>query len=116
MSAPPTTRAAMSALWTFVASRSPPKHCPAVTTVHSRSDNWSSWRENHAGSEPPSVITYATRASGVVEWIPASTGASAECRSATTTGIPPRSSQASTAARCGESSSSTARRIACIGV
>ncbi len=106
----------MSALCTFVASRSPPKHWPAVTTAHNRSESWSSWRENHAGSAPPSVMTYATRVPGAVAWTPARIGASAECRSATTTGMPPRSSQSSTAARCGESSSSTARRIACIGV
>ena len=48
------------------ASRSPPKACPTVTQAASQpaSRSPATVRENHAGSAPPSVITYATRAPG----------------------------------------------------
>ena len=48
--------------------------------------------------------------------MPASTAGSAECRSATTTGIPARSSASARSGWCGLSCSSTASSICCIGV
>jgi hypothetical protein len=69
-----------------------------------------------AGSAPPSVITYATRAFDREARMPARTAGSAECRSAVTTGMPSRDVAAAMTSRCGEASSSTPSRIACNGV
>ena len=80
-------------MWVVTASWSPPNAWPTVTVAasHPASVSPATAREKAAGSAPPSVMTYATRAPGFTERMPASTAGSAECRSATTTGIPPRS-------------------------
>ena len=100
------------------ASWSPPNAWPTVTVAasHPASERPATAREKAAGSAPPSVMTYATRASSRTDRMPATTAGSAECRSATTTGIPSRSSAAASSAWCGLSCSSTASSICCMGV
>ena len=89
---------------TVTVSRSPPNDCPVVTVAASQpaSRSVAQLRENQAGSAPPSCMTYTTVGASPepgrsgrdrsADYRPASTAGRAECRSATTTGIPPMSS------------------------
>jgi hypothetical protein len=73
--------------------------------------------ENHAGNAPPSSITYATRRSrAAASYSPHRIGGSAECRSATTTGIPSTESASRNLSWNGESCSSAPSTVACNGV
>src|SRR5690606_17760043 len=73
---------------------SPPNACPTVTVAASApaSLRRAMDMENQDGSAPPSGMTYTTRAAGRSARSAARIGGSAECRSATTTGMPPRES------------------------
>ena len=113
---------------TVTVSRSPPNDCPVVTVAasHPASLSVAQVRENQAGRAPPSCMTYTARGrppesgrSGpdrsAVEKTPASTAGSAECRSATTTGIPPMSSASRSTSWCGDPCSSAPSTVACSG-
>ena len=117
-SAPATCRAASSPLCTVTASRSPPNDCPVVTVAASQpaSRSPATVRENHAGSAPPSCMTYTARHDGRAAKRPASTAGSAECRSATTTGIPSTDPASRSSSWCGDPCSSTLDTMTCRGV
>jgi len=112
-----TCRAASSPVCTVPASRSPPKAWPVVTVPARCAASPSRVRENQAGSAPPSVITYATRAPGpAMVRAPAITAGRDECRSAATTGMPNRSSASRSRSWCGERCSSVPTTVTCCGV
>ncbi len=77
-------------VWTVTASRSPPNACPTVTVAARVPASLSRAMdmENQDGSAPPSGMTYTTRVDGRAASSAARMGGSAECRSATMTGMP----------------------------
>ena len=102
---------------TVTASRSPPNACPTVTTPASDAAQ----RVQRPGERRPAAPRRRSsrrRPSGRGRWpaSPISTAGSAECRSATTTGMPPRSSASAISAWCSVSCSSTPCTVTCSGV